>query len=221
MVRTIDTAKSRGGLAHGQPARNRVRSGFNQTLQWSFLTKNYWYFKENFKFKCPGKNPRWKNKETRSKCWKSQQAFWASRTRKSKYSEISRVNHFRQNKRYKSVCRQKIRWCHRWLEQGTVIKKIASVLKFIKTTNFSQITFQASIQVRRPCWTKRKAHQWWYRTVWYSITFSLISKMVLTIFQTPKATLNKKITRQNKVGNNKWNNLRISSHRPFDHADKN
>ena len=42
MVRTIDTAKSRGGLAHGQPARlqNRVRSGFNQTLQWSFLTKS-------------------------------------------------------------------------------------------------------------------------------------------------------------------------------------
>ena len=41
MVRTIDTAKSRGGLAHGQPGRNlqnRVRSGFNQTLQWSFLT---------------------------------------------------------------------------------------------------------------------------------------------------------------------------------------
>ena len=56
MVRTIDTAKSRGGLAHGQPARilqNRVRSGFNQTLQWSFLTKSYWYFKENFKYKCP------------------------------------------------------------------------------------------------------------------------------------------------------------------------
>ena len=43
MVRTIDTAKSRGGLAHGQPGRNlqnRVRSGFNQTLQWSFLTKS-------------------------------------------------------------------------------------------------------------------------------------------------------------------------------------
>ena len=187
MVRTIDTAKSRGGLAHGQPARNlqKFRSGFNLlqsiTLHWSFLTKSY--FEENFKFKCPGKNPRWKNKETRSKCWKSQQAFWASRTRKSKYSEISRVNHFRQNKRYKSVCRQKIRWCYRWLEQGTVIQKLSIMLKFIKTTNFLQITFQASIQVRRPCWTKRKAHQWWYRTVWYSITFSLISKMVLTIFQ--------------------------------------
>ena len=44
MVRTIDTAKSRSGLAHGQPVRNlqnKVRSGFNQTLQWSFLTKSF------------------------------------------------------------------------------------------------------------------------------------------------------------------------------------
>lgn len=31
------------------------------------------------------------------------------------------------------------------------------------------------------------------------------------LFQTLKATLNKKITRQNKVGINKWNNLRTRS----------
>ena len=42
MVRTIDTAKSRGGFGQGQPGRNlqnRVRLGLDHILQCSFLSK--------------------------------------------------------------------------------------------------------------------------------------------------------------------------------------